>query len=107
VRAPPGENIALSQGERVASGASQVRGCFVTFPYLVPLLAQPTPHPSRPSADGLVKTPVGGHPLPEGEGCDPVWFCRQPSPRGVPDEGGRVRGHSATFGAGPTQAAFD
>ena len=30
---------------------------------------QLTPHPS-PSADGLVKAPAAGHPLPLGEGCD-------------------------------------
>jgi hypothetical protein len=30
---------------------------------------QLAPHPS-PSADGLVKAPAAGHPLPLGEGCD-------------------------------------
>jgi hypothetical protein len=30
--------------------------------------AEPTPHPARPSADGLVKAPVAVHPLPSGEG---------------------------------------
>ena len=29
---------------------------------------EPTPHPIRPSADGLVKAPVAVHPLPSGEG---------------------------------------
>ena len=34
--------------------------------------AKLTPHPTRPSADGLVKTPVAGHPLPKGEGKAPA-----------------------------------
>jgi len=75
-------NSALSLGERVASGASQVRGYFVMSARLIPTQrgTGPSPVPLR-----LVKAPVAGHPLPEGEGNGPILYL---SPR----EMSRVRG---------------
>jgi hypothetical protein len=65
-------NTALSLGERVAipqSRESRVRGYFVTFAHVIPLRfsTDPSPVPLR-----LVKTPAAGHPLPKGEGNDPL-----------------------------------
>ena len=59
------ENATLSRGERVASGASQVRGYFVMFTPSMPhqRATDPSPVPLR-----LVKAPAAGHPLPKGEG---------------------------------------
>ena len=61
--------VALSLGERVASGASQVRGYSVMLAHLIPpgRATDPSPVPRR-----LVKTPVAGHPLPLGEGENPI-----------------------------------
>jgi hypothetical protein len=56
--APPRAITAFSLGEKVPDGGGRMRGFF----------AEPTPHPARPSVDGLVKAPVAGHPLPSGEG---------------------------------------
>jgi hypothetical protein len=60
---------ALSLGERVASGASRVRGHLVWLdPVPSPCRAtDPSPGPRR-----LVKAPVAVHPLPAGEGKDPT-----------------------------------
>ena len=73
-------NLALSLGERVASVASQVRGYLVMLAHLVhPRRASdPSPGPRR-----LVKAPVAVHPLPAGEGKDPIPIL---SPR---EKGGR------------------
>jgi hypothetical protein len=62
-------NLALSLGERVASVASQVRGYLVMSARLIPprRASDPSPGP-RP----LVKAPVAVHPLPLGEGKDPI-----------------------------------
>ena len=62
-------NTALSLGERVASVASQVRGYVVMLAPLIPprRATDPSPGPRR-----LVKTPVAVHPLPLGEGKDPI-----------------------------------
>jgi hypothetical protein len=60
-------NTALSLGERVASGASQVRGYLFVLAYVFPSrhATDPSPGPRR-----LVKAPVAVHPLPQGEGKD-------------------------------------
>ena len=62
-------NLALSLGERVASVASQVRGYLVMSAHLIPprRASDPSPGPRR-----LVKAPVAVHPLPLGEGKDPI-----------------------------------
>jgi len=59
----------LSLGERVASVASQVRGYLVMSAHLIPprRASDPSPGPRR-----LVKAPVAVHPLPLGEGKDPI-----------------------------------
>jgi hypothetical protein len=46
-----------------------VRGYYAVFAHLIPLhrASDPSPVPLR-----LVKAPVAGHPLPKGEGKDPI-----------------------------------
>jgi len=56
----------LSLGERVASVASRVRGCLVELPPRR-RVSDPSPGPRR-----LVRTPDAVHPLPKGEGEDPM-----------------------------------
>jgi hypothetical protein len=62
----------------VASVASRVRGYFVMFTHpIAPHRATDTsPVPLR-----LVKAPVAGHPLPKGEGKDPI-PCHSPREMG-------------------------
>ena len=71
-------DTALSLGERVASGASRVRGYSVRLRLLIPPhpATDPSPVPLR-----LMKTPAAGHPLPKGEGKDPN-PCHSPARRG-------------------------
>ena len=67
--------LALSLGERVASGASRARGYVAECAHMIPprLASDPSPGLRRP-----VKAPVAVHPLPSGEGRDPIPV---PSPR--------------------------
>jgi hypothetical protein len=60
---------ALSLGERVASVASRARGYLVILDPVIPpcRASDPSPGPRR-----LVKAPVAVHPLPLGEGKDPI-----------------------------------
>jgi hypothetical protein len=76
-------NLALSLGERVASVASQVRGYLVmsAHPIAPRRASDPSPGPRR-----LVKAPVAVHPLPLGEGKDPI-----------PSLSPRERGRSQTW----------
>ena len=69
----------LSLGERVASVATQVRGCWVMWANLIPprRASDPSPGPRR-----LMKAPVAVHPLPSGEGktlsrCTPFLTSRK------------------------------
>jgi hypothetical protein len=65
---------ALSLGERVASVASRVRGYLVMLDPVTPTrrATDPSPGPRR-----LVKAPVAVHPLPLGEGKDPIHSARE------------------------------
>ena len=62
-------NLTLSLGERVASVVSQVRGYLIMSAHLIAprRASDPSPGPRR-----LVKAPVAVHPLPLGEGKDPI-----------------------------------
>jgi hypothetical protein len=62
-------------GSQESEVRSQVRGCFFMFAHLLP--PQHGPDPS-PVPLRLVKAPVAGHPLPRGEGKDPIPW-RRPS----------------------------
>lgn len=61
-----------------------MRDYFVMFAHLIPPQrgTDPSPVPLRPAPDGaglrLMKAPVAGHHLPQGEGKHPI-FCRRPS----------------------------
>jgi hypothetical protein len=88
---------ALSLGERVASGASRVRGYFdisthrtafqrPTNPSLVPLR--------------LVKAPAVGHPLPKGEGKGSLHVT---TPKGDAGAGAKIQ-KNHTFSSEPNGA---
>jgi len=76
----PSKNIALSLGERVASGASRVRGYLVRLGILIP--HHTAGGPSAPSAEGLVKAPDAIYPLPLGEGEEPFLIAPD-TPTGI------------------------
>ena len=63
------KSTALSLGERVASGASRVRGYFGISTHRIEFRR---PTNSSPVLLRLVKAPAAGHPLPKGEGKGPL-----------------------------------